>query len=118
MPTEGKVVHVNRTSSPSNEIVVNVGSEHGVNMRSTFLIYVLGDEIVDPDTGALLGRLERVHGRGKAKHVQSRMTTVAPITRTRQVTRKTYFGSPEVLQEDEDIPFDSDIDVGDLVRVL
>jgi len=117
MPTEGKVVHVDRTSRLPGEIVVNVGSEHGISMRSTFLIYVLSDEILDPDTGASLGRLEKVHGRGRAKHVQPRMTTVVPATRTRQVTCKTLFDSPEVIQEEE-IPFDSHIDVGDLVRVV
>jgi hypothetical protein len=114
MPIEGKVVHVDRTSRPPGEIVVNVGSEHGISMLSTFLIYVLSDEILDPDTGASLGRLEKVHGRGRAKHVQPRMTTVVPTTRTRQVTRKLYFNSPEVTQEEEEVPFDANIDVGDL----
>jgi hypothetical protein len=117
MSIEGKVVHVD-TSRPPGEIVVNVGSEHGIGMQSTFLIYVLSDEIHDPDTGASLGKLEKVHGRGRARHVQPRMTTVVPITRTRQVTRKTYFNSPETIQEEEEIPFDADIAVGDLVRVV
>jgi len=118
MSTEGKVVHVNKTIYPPNEIVVNLGTEDGVTARTTFLIYVVGDEIIDPDSGLSLGRLEKVRGRGKAKHVQERMTTVVPMTRRRQIIRKGVFTPETVEDEDEDIPFSTDIGVGDLVRVL
>lgn len=118
MSTEGKVVHVARGSYPPDEIVVNLGAEHGINDRSTFLIYVIGDDIIDPDSGASLGKLEKIHGRGKAKHVQARMTTVVPMTRRRQVSRKSSFAQELVEDRDENIPFDMDIAVGDLVRVL
>jgi hypothetical protein len=118
MSTEGRVVHVTRGTYPPAEIVVNLGAEHGINERSTFLIYVIGDDILDPDSGTSLGKLEKIHGRGRVKHVQARMTTVVPMTRRRQVSRKSGFVQELVEDRDEDIPFDADIAIGDLVRVL
>lgn len=128
----GKVVMVNREQHPPTEIVVNIGSADGISMKDTFLVYVIGNEIKDPDTGESLGQLEIVRGRGKAKHVQSNMTTVTALTRRKHVIRKEpgrsgsllpsrgYSISPfiEIVEEtEEEIPFEA-VTEGDLVRVL
>lgn len=128
----GKVVAVNRDHHPPpTEIVVNLGSADGISMRDTFLVYVIGNEIKDPDTGESLGQLEIVRGRGKAKHIQTSMTTVTALTRRKHVIRRepgrsgglvSSLGYPvlptEIVEEtEEEIPFE-DVAEGDLVRVL
>ena len=56
--------------------VINRGSDHGVNVDDSFLVFGLGDDISDPDTGESLGALEIVRGRAKVTHVQERMSTL------------------------------------------
>jgi len=126
----GKVVQVNRDQHPPVELVVNLGSADGVSMKDTFLVYAIGDEIKDPDTGESLGELEIVRGRGKAKHIQPSMTTITALTRRKHVIRKvpptsvsplSSFGQrfpTEIVEEtEEEIPFEA-VTVGDLVRVI
>ena len=114
---EGKVV---RVVSPS-EVVVNLGSKDGIGLGSRFLVYLLGDEVVDPENGESLGQLEIVRGRGQAKHVQERMTTIHS-TEWKRVLREHdrafILGIPMPPQEVEvAAPFEG-VKVGDLVRVL
>jgi hypothetical protein len=89
---QGKVI---RTLS-STELVINLGATHGVRERSRFIIFTLGDEMQDPDTGEALGQLEVVKGQAEAKHVQERMSTIRSV---------------------DFLPFHG-VQVGDLVRVL
>jgi hypothetical protein len=125
---EGRVVKILGDSSFNvTEIVVNLGSEHGISSATEFLVYQIGDEIKDPVTGESLGRLEVVRGQGKAKHVQPKMTTVEgrKIRRGKRVRKpSSLFGGLVIRGDDEIIedlssiePFE-DVEVGDLVRVL
>lgn len=68
----GKVVKV----IDEYKVVINKGINDGVKMGHRFLIYRLGDEIIDPDTNENLGRLEIVSGEAKPDHIQERFTTV------------------------------------------
>ena len=123
---EGKVVH---KLSPT-ELVINIGRSHGVQEDSRFIVFALGDEIPDPDTGESLGTLEIVRGRAEAKHVQEKMTTILS-TEKRRVPRerqRLVFGSPftssitprtETVTEEVEVPAPFEgVQVGDLVRVL
>ena len=111
MSKEAKVVKV---LSP-NEIVVNLGSADGVDSTSRFLVFTLGGELKDPDTGESLGVLEIVRGRGEAKHVQERLTTVRSIERNiNQAATRPLLGVPGA---NDPAPFDN-VSVGDLVRLL
>lgn len=58
-------------------LVINQGSEHGIDAGQRFLIYAIGDEIFDPDTKQTLGQLEVVKGTGKVTHVQPKMATIS-----------------------------------------
>jgi hypothetical protein len=61
------------------KVVINRGSTDGVKLGSRFLVYALSDdEIVDPETGQSLGRLEIVRGRGVVTHVQPQLATIEP----------------------------------------
>jgi len=57
-------------------VVINKGSDDGIQMNQRFLIFRLGEELFDPDTRLSLGFLEIVCGEGKPKHIQERMTTL------------------------------------------
>jgi hypothetical protein len=58
------------------KLVINRGLEHGVREGSRFLIYGIGEEIIDPETNESLGELELVRGIGIVTNVQKRMSTV------------------------------------------
>ena len=113
------------------EVVINKGSEAGVQDEHEFLIYSLGEDLQDPDTGESLGKLEIVRGKAKVKHVQTLVTTLASneyeYTERKKIIRDTQ-GTPfaalagltgtttEVIgPEKELLPFD-DVTAGCFVR--
>lgn len=57
-------------------VVINRGKEHGLRSGQSFLIYALGGEIADPDTGGSLGILEITKGTGVVDHLQDKMATI------------------------------------------
>lgn len=69
---DGKVVKVLNEM----ELVIDLGFEKGLEIDDEILIYTLGEEIIDPDSGESLGQLERVIGYGKVTHAQDKFCTV------------------------------------------
>lgn len=69
-------------------VVLGAGSEHGVQEGMEFLIYELGDDIIDPETKESLGRLEIQKGRVFVISAQPKMsvaeTSTQKVTRTRR----------------------------------
>lgn len=67
-----------RVAKIQNEttVVINRGADDGVKPGTRFLIYAVGEEVLDPETGESLGRLEIVKGTGRATHVQPKLATV------------------------------------------
>ena len=123
---DGKVAKV----FSSTQVVINLGSEDGVKKDDFFMIFVYGDEVCDPDTGENLGNLEIVKGRGRATHVQPRITTIETSERVRStkvIKRKPsawsgigalmseLSGSEEIIEEGPPKEF-YDVQKGDLVR--
>jgi hypothetical protein len=108
-------------------LVINLGAAHGVAVGQRFLVYAIGGEVKDPDTGESLGRLEIVRGTGKVTHVQERMATIgsdmkSPASRT--ITRKggllalmTQFGQVEEVLPAESVPFEEP-QIGDIVKFI
>lgn len=76
---DGKVVSI----VDGTTVVVNLGSDHGIKLGQTFLIFGLGPMITDPDTGESLGELELVRGRAEVKHIQPRMSTLTSVDTVR-----------------------------------
>lgn len=105
----GKVIKVIN----SYKLVINKGSHDGVAMYNRFLIYHLGEKMIDPDTQEDLGTLELVCGEGKPEHIQEHITTLVTakesVKKTKTVvkhgglsslygaTEETY--DPEVIME-------------------
>ncbi|MCQ2802626.1 MAG: hypothetical protein MJ225_03045 [Bacilli bacterium] len=81
MKKEIKVIKVNSDF----EIVINCGSDDGIEETTQFLIYKLGEELFDPDTNESLGHLEILCGKGKVKHLQPKITTLYSINKESSV---------------------------------
>lgn len=60
-------------------VVINAGSDAGVRVGMSFVIYEWGDEVTDPATGKSLGQLEVFKGRGEIVHVQQSMSILKSI---------------------------------------
>ena len=59
------------------QVAINRGSNDGVNLGDKFSIYgVSEDEIIDPDSGESLGKLEIFKGSGEVINVQKTMATI------------------------------------------
>jgi len=57
-------------------LVLNIGSENGVRSGMKFVIYELGETILDPGTQKELGKLELVKGFVEVINVQPNLCTV------------------------------------------
>ncbi len=61
-------------------LVLNAGSERGVQQGMTFVVFAEHSDIKDPDTGESLGHWEMVKAKVVVIHVQERLCTVrAPV---------------------------------------
>lgn len=68
-----KIVSINEDEKT---FVINKGSEDYIRKDDIYLIFELGDEIIDPDTDESLGRLEIVKGTARVSHIQEKMSTI------------------------------------------
>ncbi len=113
-------------------IVINRGASDGISIGDRFLVYALGNEILDPDSGKSLGLLEVVKGTGKAVHVQMTMTTISSDMKSAasRTVRKSMrnpslralaMGMVHDVEEEvlpsERVPFER-VKVGDTVRKM
>ena len=119
-----KVVHVVETQYPPFEIVINRGKRHGVRLGARFLVFGIGPEVTDPDTGENLGRIELVRGRGEVIHVQDSLATLRSIEQTpgrrgKRITRQYGTFGPTVEEDvpSEQMPFEG-VRVGDTARPI
>lgn len=70
---DAKIIHINDNFT---QFVINKGENGNIRNGMVFLIYSLGENIIDPDTGIDLGRLEIVKGEAIVHHIQEKMTTL------------------------------------------
>jgi hypothetical protein len=79
MPLEGTVAKL----SDQRSIVVNIGSEDGVEESDVFEVYRLGDPVMDPDTGEEIGSIRYTKATVVPKEIMEEMT----IMQSRETTR-------------------------------
>lgn len=60
-------------------VVINQGHTQGVKNGDLYLIYQIGDDLFDPETGKSLGKLEIAKGRARVTHVQEFIATLKSI---------------------------------------
>lgn len=70
---DAKIIHINNDFT---KFVINKGENGNIRDGMVFLIYSLGENIIDPDTGIDLDRLEIVKGEAIVHHIQEKMTTL------------------------------------------
>jgi hypothetical protein len=107
------------------KLVINRGAKDGVKMGQRFLIYSIGEEILDPDTKESLGKLEIVRGKGKVIHVQEKMATLESeraksertIKKNSNSVWKSVGASEEEVITPTKEPFDQP-DIGDSAKPL
>lgn len=88
------------------KVVINKGIDDEVEEGDNYLIFSLGDEIVDPETKENLGRLEIVRGKARVIHVQERLSTLKSTDKTDSGGRKRvvrsgigFLGSSEIIED-------------------
>jgi hypothetical protein len=55
-------------------VVLNAGENDGVKLGMVFVIFSIGEKVIDPESKDILGRLEIVKGRVRIEHVQANMS--------------------------------------------
>jgi len=116
-------------------IVINKGRNQGVKEGQRYLIYEIGEEIMDPITKNPLGKLEIVKGTGKVAHLQENIATISsdmkapPLRNIKRITGGSPFNSifgygnlfePNEIEEQlpaVKVAFDN-LNIGDLVRPI
>jgi hypothetical protein len=113
-------------------LVINKGSEDGVSIGDRFQIYGIGEEVIDPESGISLGKLESVRGTGKVSHVQPKLATIScdqyekAIRKVREIKRNDIFSAlsgntTETVHEEDgnrtQLAF-AEPEVGDRVRPI
>jgi hypothetical protein len=68
---EGKVAQI----LSERCVILNVGTAHGVKPGTVFIVLARGEEVRDPDSGAVLGRWELPKGMVRVTHAQERLAT-------------------------------------------
>jgi hypothetical protein len=79
-PIRGKVARVLN----SRELALNLGSDHGVRIGMFFdVLDPKGDNITDPDTGEIIGSIERAKVRVKVISVQTKLSVASTYKKER-----------------------------------
>lgn len=103
-------------------VIINGGSKAGIKLGDRFLIYSLGEDIIDQETKENLGPLEIVKGTGRITHVQEKMATLENVNKTVVEEHIKVFGlmgGREDKEKFKEIPvFFSYVIVGDLVKKI
>lgn len=125
-----RVVHIADKYGEVFEVVINKGFAQGTKAGDRFLVFGHGPEIKDPDTGANLGVLEVIRGRGVVVHVQENMSTLksvekntraSPVKRVIRQSGLSVFThvKGDTVEEteirEESLPF-KDVALGDFAR--
>lgn len=79
MSNQGKVAATVAHVIDEYKVVINRGSDQGVKVGDTYLIYAIGPELIDPETNETLGPLEVVRGRAVVRHVQEKASTLETL---------------------------------------
>lgn len=95
------------------KVVINRGSNDGVNEGDRFLVYEISEEITDPISGEPLGRLELTKGTGRVIHVQEKIS----IIESDQKSLPIISGITSILAGGDRLPFDNP-EVGDRAKLI
>lgn len=97
------------------QIVINKGSDDGIDENMRFLVFEVGEEVIDPTTNESLGILEIPKGTFKVMGVQPKMTYLVSVLRKENkiLTFSAFSGSTEPERE-----LLHSVRVGDKVKII
>lgn len=101
-------------------VVINKGTNDGVEIGQRYFIIKIGDEVFDPDSGESLGRVEIIKGKGEVTHAQGKISTLQTIEK-HEIRRKinNVYAMMQGIQEISREPKAFiDPEVGDIARLL
>ena len=83
--TEGKIIKVE-----GNRAWINMGSASGIQVGDRYIVLSVGDALIDPDTGQVLGVDESETGEGEVVDVKDRFAimTFTGAAMAKDVVRK------------------------------
>lgn len=96
------------------EIVINKGLKDDILEQMEFLVYEIGNEIIDPITKESLGKLEIPKGKFRVSHIQDRMTVLLSNYRP----NSNLFGMQTFGKLDTELEKLRNINVGDKVKIV
>ncbi|MGN7611690.1 hypothetical protein ACQZV8_06355 [Magnetococcales bacterium HHB-1] len=110
---------VARVIKDGHVVVINRGHQHGLNEGQRCLVFEVGEEILDPDTGESLGRLKLIKGEGCVTFVDEKMSHVKS---SKKRTRIIYPSRLEAYvhgekKEEITLPFEHPKE-GDFVKIV
>ncbi|WP_027857757.1 CsgG/HfaB family protein [Marinobacterium jannaschii] len=76
IPWQGQVI-----STRGDSIFINAGQDVGLNVGDVLQVSGVAEELIDPESGRMLGRVESPLGRVQVKMVQDKYAVVAPLSR-------------------------------------
>lgn len=74
IPWNGKIMLVKK-----NTVYINSGKNVGIQEGDTFLVYKQGEDLIDPDTGIVLGRENKKLGQIKVTEVQEKFSKATAV---------------------------------------
>ncbi|MEE8575534.1 MAG: CsgG/HfaB family protein [Thermodesulfobacteriota bacterium] len=74
LPYQGRVIKVS-----GEEVYLSAGERNGASVGDEFRVYTVGEELVDPDTGEMLGSEEEEIGRVKIYKVAEKYSKARPV---------------------------------------
>lgn len=107
----GKIIRILDTST----VVINLGASDGVSPDSVFRVLAPPENIVDPDTGDVLGTLALVKVRLKADRVYDRFT----VAKSKWTSMETSLGGLLNIPSVESVltPYQKEVELGRELRV-
>lgn len=128
-----KIFKVAKILDDDMKLVINAGTNEKIKEGYRFLIYSLGEDVLDPDTQKSLGPLEIIKGTGVVVHVQEQICTIESDMEIKGRTIQTKVKPPawmgpssifgerertEIRQEDPmEKPFENP-EVGDFAKYI
>lgn len=65
----------------NSTLILNKGNREGIKIGQEYIVYRLGDKIIDPETGEYLGRWEIVRGHGEIISVDEKFSVLKSVNR-------------------------------------
>jgi len=93
-----KIFKVAKILDDDMKLVLNAGTNEKIKEGYRFLIYSLGEDVLDPDTQNSLGPLEIIKGTGVVVHVQEQICTIKSDMEVKGKTIQTKVKSPAWMQ--------------------